>query len=451
MEKFLSESQLTDILTSDKAPALTSDLDVQHMSIMAESQAKYVAEEVQSASADVAGFTNILVPAMRKIMPALFAKELVSIQPMSAPTGFVYAQRFYYKGSKTTPVDVAVAKILTFTGATAVAVGNTITSSAGAVGVVKYVETGKAIIEVTSGTFAVADKFDVGATYSAGANDLTISGVYSAQSAFKQILKSYSGSYSTADGEVLGNAMNQVGFKIDKITVTAKTRKLKSEYTVELVQDLQAQHGQNAETELLNLIEFELMADIDQELLGMVRVNAVAMPDVVVNSVVGTTEASKFQGIYTQVINACEAIVHDTKRGAGNVVVASPKVIAALSLTGKLKGVAADLSNNVTSGAGVGVSLVGTLDNGAKVYRNAFATSNEVIVAYKGASAADAGVFYCPYIPLMVQKATNPDTLQPIIAMMTRYGVVETPLVEEVGVNPYFRVFTVDFASTTLA
>lgn len=451
MEKFLSESQLKDIIESEKAPALTSDLEIQHMSTLAESQAKYVAEEVQSASADVAGFTNILVPAMRRIMPALFAKELVSVQPMSAPTGFVYAQRFYYKGNKNKPVDVAVAKILTFSGATAVAVDNTLTSENGAVAVVKYVEAGKVIAEVSTGSFAIGDKFDVGASYAAGANDLTVTGVFSAQSAFKQILKNYSGSYATADGEVLGSAMNQVGFKIDKITVTARTRKLKSEYTVELVQDLQAQHGQNAETELLNLIEFELQADIDQELLGMVRVNAVAMPDVVVNSVAGTTEASKFQGIYTQVINACEAIVHDTKRGAGNIVVASPKVVAALSLTGKLKGVAADLGNSVQVGAGVGVSFVGTLDNGAKVFRNAFATSDEVIVAYKGASAADAGVFYCPYIPLMVQKATNPDTLQPIIAMMTRYGVVETPLVEEAGVNPYYRVFGVDFTSTTLA
>jgi hypothetical protein len=450
MEKFLSESQLKDIIETEKAPALSSDLDIQHMEIMAESQAKYVAEEVQSASADVAGFTNILVPAMRRIMPALFAKELVSVQPMSGPTGFVYAQRFYYKGSKNKPVNVAGAKIITFSGATAVAVDNTLTSEHGAVAVVKYVEAGKVIAEVSAGSFAIGDKFDVGASYSAG-DDLTVTGVFSAQSAFKQILKNYSGSYSATEGEVLGTAMNQVGFKIDKITVTAKTRKLKSEYTVELVQDLQAQHGQNAETELLNLIEFELQADIDQELLGMVRVNAVAMPDVVVNSVAGTTEASKFQGIYTQVINACEAIVHDTKRGAGNVVVASPKVVAALSLTGKLKGVASDLSNNVTVGSDVGVSFVGTLDNGAKVYRNAFATSNEVIVAYKGASAADAGVFYCPYIPLMVQKATNPDTLQPIIAMMTRYGVVETPLVEEAGVNPYFRTFNVDFTSTTLA
>lgn len=448
---YLNEDQLSEILNSEKAPALTSDLDIQNMSVLAENQAKYVSEDVTSASADIAGFTNILVPAMRRIMPALFSKELVAVQPMSGPTGYVYAQRFYYKGNKNTPVDTAVSKILVYSGSTAVDVGNTITAANGAVGTVKYVETGKLIVEVTSGSFAVDGKFDVGATYSAGANDLTVDAIYSVQSAFKQILKSYSGSYTTAAGEVLGNAMNQVGFKIDRVTVTAHTRKLKSEFTVELIQDLQSQHGQNAEAELLNLIEFELQADIDQEILALVKGNAVAMPDVVVNSVVGTTEASKFQGIYTQIINACEQIVHDTKRGAGNIVVASPKVIAALSLTGKLQNVAASLNNNVQVAAGVGVAYVGTLDNGAKVFRNAFANTEEVLVAYKGATAADAGAFYAPYIPLMVQKATNPDTLQPIVAMMTRYGLIENPLIEDAGSNPYYRSFGVDFTSTTLA
>lgn len=433
---FLTETEMKEILESEKAPALKSELEVQGMATLAENQAKYIAEEVNGTSGDIASFTNILVPAMRRIMPALFAKELVSIQPMSGPTGYVYTQRFYYKGSSATPL-VTAAKIIVGADLDETVLGSLLYKETDAEGNVirGIVNSGFA----ANGTTAIA--VGVGG----------IEAVYSTQAAFKQILKNYSGPYATAAGEALGSAMNQVGFKIDKVTVTAKTRKLKSEFTVELVQDLQTQHGMNAETELLNLIEFELLADIDQEILGMVRNNAVAMPDVTVADVVGTTEASKFQGIYTQVVNACEKIVHDTKRGAGNVVVASPKVIAALSLTGKLKGVAADLGNNVQAGAGVAVAFVGTLDNGAKVFRNAFATTEEVIVAYKGASAADAGIFYAPYIPLMVQKATNPDTLQPIVAMMTRYGLVENPLVEEAGVNPYFRSFNVDFAGTTLA
>lgn len=430
---FLTETEMKEILESEKAPALKSELEVQGMATLAENQAKYISEEVNGSTGDIATFTNILVPAMRRIMPALFAKELVSIQPMQGPTGYVYTQRFYYKGSKDTPL-IAAAKIV---------VGADLDETAiGAELLYKEMDaSGKIIRGIVN---------DATADLTVGA-DTGIEAVYSTQAAFKQILKNYSGPYATVDGEALGSAMNQVGFKIDKVTVTAKTRKLKSEFTVELVQDLQTQHGLNAETELLNLIEFELLADIDQEILSMVRNNAVAMPDVTVSSVTGTTEASKFQGIYTQIINGCEQIVHDTKRGAGNIVVVAPKVAAALSLTGKLKGVAADLGNNVQVGAGVAVAFIGTLDNGAKVYRNAFATSNEVIIAYKGASAADAGIFYAPYVPLMVQKATNPETLQPIVAMMTRYGLVENPLVETAGVNPYFRSFNVDFTGTTLA
>lgn len=438
---FLNESQLKEILDSEKAPVLTHELDRQNMSVLAENQAKYINEDVASASSDVAAFTNILVPAMRRIMPALFAKELVSIQPMNGPTGYVYAQRFFYKGSKQTPL-AATATIVTGTDLVEYVAGTT----AGLVMLYKELDSDGKIVRAIAQEAKLAN----GSAASIAVGTYGVVATWSTQSAFKQILKNYSGTYSTSDGEQLGDTMNQVGFKIDRVTVTAKTRKLKSEFTVELIQDLQTQHGQNAEAELLNLIEYELQADIDQEILGMVKNNAVAMADVNLSSVVGTTEASKFQAIYTQVIHACEAIVHDTKRGAGNVVVASPKVIAALSLTGKLKGVAADLSNNVQVGAGVGVAFVGTLDNGAKVYRNAFATKEEVLVAYKGATAADAGVFYAPYIPLMVQKATNPDTLQPVVAMMTRYGIVENPLVETSGSNPYYRIFGVNFAGTTL-
>lgn len=439
---FLTEAELTAILESDKAPALTTDLAKQNMGVLVENQAKYVSEDVAGASADVAGFTNILVPAIRRIMPALFAQELVSVQPMNGPTGYAYAQRFYYKGSKTTPL-LANATIVTGTDL----IEHVASTTAGLVMLYKETDKDGKIIKALAQESRLANN-SVGVI---GVGTYGVVATWSTQSAFKQILKNYTGPYTTAEGEVLGNAMNQVSFKIDRVTVTAKTRKLKSEFSIEMVQDLQSQHGQNAEAELLDLIEFELQADIDQEILGFVKADAIALPDVVVNNVVGTTEASKFQGIYTQVVNACEKIVHGTKRGAGNIVVASPKVIAALSLTGKLTGVAADLNNNVKSGQGVGITFVGTLDNGAKVFRDAFATKDEVLVAYKGSTAADAGAFYCPYIPLMTQKATDPETLQPVIAMMTRYAIAATPLLEAGQGNPFYMTFGVSFAGTTLA
>lgn len=425
---FINETEMKELIESSKALPLKGELEIQNMETLLENQAKYINEE--STTSDIAGFDNILVPAVRRIMPALFAKELVSIQPMSGPTGHVYAQRFFYAGSKDEAVSTGAVIVVdesTFDGT--VAVGDTVYTDY----TVEYVEAGKAI--VAGGT----------------SSNLPSTGVYSTQAAFKQILKSYSGTYSTSAGETLGSAMRQVKFTIDRVTVTAQTRKLKSEYTVELIQDLQSQHGMSAEAELLNLIEFELQADIDQEILGLVKSNAVAMPTVAVAGVTGNTEAAKFQAIYTQIINACEKIVQDTKRGAGNVVVASPKVIAALSLTGKLDSSATALNNNVQTGATQGVAFVGTLDNGAKVFRDSFAMGDEVLVAYKGATAADAGAFFAPYIPLMVQKATNAETLQPVVACMTRYGLIENPLSSDSEGNPYYRSFAVDFASTTLA
>lgn len=439
---FLNESELKEILDSEKAPALRSEVERAHMGTIVDNQAKYVNEDVASASGDIATFTNVLVPAVRRVLPALFAKELVSIQPMSAPTGYAYAQRFYYKGNKATPL-LPTAVIVTGTDLVEFEAGTT----AGLVLVYKETDKDGKIVKAIAQEAKLAN--GDAAVIAVGAYGVLAT--YTTQNAFKQILRNYSGPYSTAAGETLGDAMNQVGFKIDKVTVTAKTRKLKSEYSVELVQDLMAQHGQDAEAELLNLMEYELQSDIDREILALVRANAVVMPDVALAGVAGTTEASKFQAIYTQIIRGCEEIVHDTKRGAGNIIVAGPKVIAALSLTGKLKGVAADLNNSVQVGASVAVTFVGTLDNGARVFRDCFGDSNGVLIAYKGATAADAGAYYCPYIPVMVQKATNPDTLQPIIAILTRYGLVENPLIEDAGVNPYFRTFNVTFTGTTLA
>lgn len=461
---FLNETDMKALLESDKAPALTEGRETAVMRQLLENQAKYMVEDATSLSGDVATFSKILVPAVRRVFSGLFAKELVSVQPMSGPTGYVYAQRFFYKGSNTTPVSTTM-KVITFhesvaAGGAAIAVGNTLTGPTGSA-TVKYVEmdstkndaglsVGRAIIDVAT-AFTAGEEFDIGGTYlDGGNNEWVVDGVYSSEMAYKQILKNYSGTYSTAAGEVLGDEMNQVGFRIDKATVTAKTRKLKSEYTVELIQDLMSQHGKNAETELLDLLQYEIQADIDREILDTVRGSAKLLPDLAVNSISGRWEVEKFAGVYTKILKMCEDIAIDTKRGAGNVVVASPNVIVALSLTNKIKFSSIDLNSTLTTGLGVNVAFVGTLDNGAKVYRDTFATEDSVLVAYKGNTAADAGAFFSPYTPLMVQKATNATTLQPVIGVMSRYGITNNPLVDSSEANPYYRLCYVDFSGTTL-
>lgn len=444
---FLNETDMNALLDSKKAPALQEGRETQIMKTLLENQARYMVEDSTSLSGDVATFTKILVPAVRRIFPALFAKELVSVQPLSTPTGYVYAQRFFYKGSTTTPLTetMKVATFDTLAGGT-IDVGDVLASG----GTVKYVEvhpdgvSGSMVVDGGT-TVAGADSTDAGAT------TFVVTGVYSSQSAYKQILHNYSGPFSTADGEQLGDAMNQVGFKIDKTTVTAKSRKLKSEYTVELIQDLLSQHGMNAETELLNLLQFEIQADIDREILAKVIADAKLSADVTVNSLDGRWEAEKFAIIYTKILKLCEDIAIDTKRGSGNVGVFSPGVIAALSLTGKLKFSSIDLGNDATMGHPVNVAFVGTLDNGLKVYRDSFATEDYMLIGYKGLTAADAGMFFAPYTPLQVQRAVNPVNLQPVIGLMSRYGLVENPLVEPSEGNPYYRYATVDFTGTSIA
>jgi len=446
--KMLNESDLKKLIESPKAMPLTDEREISMMETLLENQANYIVED--STSADIGTFTKILVPAVRRIFPALFAKNLVSIQPLSTPTGFCYAQRFFYKGSKTNPISYA-AKVITYTGPTAVVVGDVITAASGATGTVVYVETGKLVVDTITGVFAAGDLFDVGAAYAAGANDNTVSAVYSSQIALKQVLKNYSGSYLTAAGEALGNTMNEVGFKIDKISVEAKTRKLKSNYTTEFLQDLQSQHGMNAEKELLNLLQYEVQSDIDREILDVVKANATLDTDVVVSTLGGRWEAEKFGIIYTRILKMCEQIAVDTKRGAGNVMVASPNVIAALSLTKRIKFSSVDLNNNVNPMSNVNVAFVGTLDNGVKVYRDVFATSDYILVGYKGATPADAGVIFSPYTPLQIQRATDPTTLQPVIGVSSRYGITQSPLVEIGEANPYYRTAAVSFTGTSLA
>jgi len=448
--KILNESDLKKLIESDKGVALTDEREISIMETLLENQANYIVED--STSSDVAGFTKILVPAVRRIFPALFAKNLVSIQPLSTPTGFCYAQRFFYTGSNANPVTFT-AKVISFSGPTAVAVGDTITAAGGATGTVEYVEPGKMIVDnITGGTFTAGELFDVGAAYAAGSNDNTVVAVYSSQIALKQVLKNYSGSYLTAAGETLGSSMNEVGFKIDKISVEAKTRKLKSNYTIEFIQDLQSQHGMNAEKELLNLLQYEVQSDIDREILGVVKSNATLDTDITVSTLDGRWEAEKFGIIYTRILKMCEQIAVDTKRGAGNVMVASPNVIAALSLTKKIKFSSIDLpGNNVNTMTGVNVAFVGTLDNGVKVFRDVFATADYVLVAYKGATAADAGAIFSPYTPLQIQRATDPVTLQPVIGIMSRYGITQSPLVEPNEGNPYYRMANVSFSGTSLA
>lgn len=411
-----------------------------------------------NVSSNVATWTMKLQPLLRRIAPAMFAHEIAGVQPVDGPTSEIFVIKSNYAGSKDAPI-ATTAKILVFSGDTAVAVGNTITAAGGATGTVKYVEAGatgtgvnKAIVEVASGTFSEGELFDVGAVYTAGANDLTIEAIYSSESAYKQILKDYSGSYSTAAGEVLGNDMRELKVTVDKTPVSVKTRALKANFTMELVQDLRAMHGADADQEIMNFLEHEILMDLDREIIDAYKNIAVAEPDFAVataSASQGRWSLEMYAGLYQKIVKMSVEIAKATQRGAGNTLVATGSVIAALDALGKFREM--DYNNNVDVYSNQATVFRGTLQNGMRVFQDWFHDGTEyALVIYKGPSAWDAGVIYSPYQPMTLVEAIDPATLQPVLGFKTRYGLTYNTAFGETG-SEYARYVTVDFSSTALA
>ena len=407
-----------------------------------------------NVAANIEPFTKKLQPLLRRIIPNLIAFEIAGVQPVDGPSSSIFAIKSKYAGSKTTPISNS-AKILVHDNVTALAVGNTITAANGAVGVVKYVESetgeGKAIVEETSGTFVAGGKFDVGATYTAGANDNTIGAVYTSEASYKQILKKYSGPYTTSVGEALGDDMNQLKVTVEKLPVNVVTRALKAEFTMELVQDLQAMHGAAADEELMNFLETEINLDLDREVIEKYKSIATASPDFVVATATvsqGRWNMEMYAGLYQKILKTANGLAVKNRRGKGNILVTTAGVISALESLGKFKTTAYE--ENIKTGENQATTFVGTLSNGMKVYQDWFSVEEYAMVIYKGTTEMDAGVIYAPYAPLQFVSATDAKTLQPVMGVKTRYGLEVNTLLDEGAGSNYAEQFTVDFSNTPL-
>ena len=257
---------------------------------------------------------------------------------------------------------------------------------------------------------------------------------------------SFSGPVDTDVAEF--QTMNTMGFSIEKTAVTARTRALKANYTVELAQDLKAVHGLSAETELANILSTEILAEINREVIETMESQAISAVGGVANefdATVGTGtskgrwEVEVFKGLIYHLMKEANIIAQETRRGKGNFIVCSSDVAAALNATGSMDyGLVSKMDVDVT-----GSLLAGTL-NGMKVFVDPFATSGSVVVGYKGTNPYDAGMFYCPYVPLSMMKTVGQDDFQPRIGFKTRYGMAANPFVSNTialgaGINPYFR------------
>ena len=391
---------------------------------------------------DVAQFTPILMPMVRRVYPTLIANELLGIQPMTMPTGFIYALTNQYIGTNNNNANPnSAAVVVELSGATTKVEGDTVFTN----GKVLYVE-GKKVL-IAGGTGVI-----VGATIETG---VTITGIFTNEASFKRIFKNYTGSYTTAAGEALGKDMKEIGFSISKKSVEAKVRALKGRYSVEMYQDLKAQHGLLADEEIMSLMSYEIQAEIDREVVDFVNANSTIFADTsfTADSTDGTGrwEIEKYRREVIRISKEAAQIGIDTKRGQGNVLLVSPKVATMLEQVGKFK-VAEQLSN---VSAPVSGGVAGIFDGRFKVIVDQYATSDYCTVLYKGADRRDAMGFFAPYVPLSFQKVTNTDSGQPAIIAKTRYALDTIPGVESAISNDraktYSRSFGINFQNTILS
>jgi hypothetical protein len=272
---------------------------------------------------------------------------------------------------------------------------------------------------------------------------------------------------STATAEALGdsgsNAFPEMAFSIEKATVTAKSRALKAEYTMELAQDLKAVHGLDAEAELANILSAEILAEINREVIRTINLKAklgAAQADLTTPGTFdldtdadGRWSVEKYKGLLVQIMREANVIAKETRRGKGNFLICSSDVAAALSASGMLDYTPALAGNAGLNIDDAGNTFAGTINGGMKVYIDPYAAVNYVNIGYKGTNAYDAGLFYCPYVPLTMVRAVGENSFQPKIGFKTRYGMVANPYVGTAGAvdntgvdreNQYYRIFKVD-------
>jgi hypothetical protein len=295
-----------------------------------------------------------------------------------------------------------------------------------------YNEVNTAFSSVTSGANTFGQKFVGTIPGASNTSPLTAVNTYNTGAGM-----------STAQAEALGTYQNtdfsQMAFSIEKVTVTAKSRALKAEYSMELAQDLKAIHGLDAETELSNILSAEILAEINREVVRTINITAVAgAQDNVTTAGVfdldtdsnGRWSVEKFKGLMFQLEREANQIAKQTRRGKGNMVICSSDVASALQMAGVLDYTPA-LNNNNLQVDDTGSTFAGVLNGRLKVYIDPYAIGgNYLTVGYKGSSAFDAGLFYCPYVPLQMVRAVDPTSFQPKIGFKTRYGMVANPFAQ---------------------
>ena len=406
-------------------------LENQEKAMVAEgAQSSFLTETPANATGAAANWNPVLISLVRRAMPNLMAYDVCGVQPMSGPTGLIFAMKSRYKGQDgATHAGVTVDTEALFDEAKTGYSGDSNTQTGG--------PSGLSGVTDSNGDSTINDD-RTGPSVGAG--------------------------MTTAQAEALGNGTNgefaEMGFTIEKSTVTAKSRALKAEYTIELAQDLKAIHGLDAESELANILSTEILAEINREVIRTINSQAktgATTANTAVNGIFdlstdadGRWSVEKFKGLLVQLDREANTIAKETRRGKGNVVICSSDVATALVASGML-----DYSPAISANLQVddtGNTFAGVLNGRTRVYIDPYAVADYVTVGYKGTNPYDAGVFYCPYVPLQMVRAVGENDFQPRIGFKTRYGMASNPFVgappsdglAAAKSNQYYRIFRVD-------
>jgi hypothetical protein len=452
------------ILEAKDAPVFKDNYRKAITAVLLENQEKALREENAQAAflnegntiggSDIGGGTGavktwdpVLISLVRRAMPNIVAYDIAGVQPMTMPTGLIFAMRSQYQNAAGTNQAEALFNKPDnrFSGPVTTASGETL-----------------------SGSGVNGGYFDPNIALGLGTSGATTNGATGASGPGGE-----NGANVVQIGRTNGG-FGQMGFTVDKTTVTAQTRALKAEYTMELAQDLKAVHGLDAEAELANILSVEILAEINREVIDTVNLKAIkggirgvtlvgasgAGGIATVGNPTGLFDINedadgrwaveKFKSLLFQIEIEANAIAKATRRGKGNIVICSSNVASALAAAGVL-----DYSPALSTNLNVddtGNVFAGVLNGRMKVFIDPFADSDYITVGYRGANAYDAGIFYCPYVPLTMVRAVDPNTFQPKIGFKTRYGLVANPFAggatDDNGKgtnerNPYFRRFVV--------
>ena len=388
-------------------------------------------EEASTTATGVGTYSPILVPMLRRIMPALIGSQIFGTQPLSTPSGLIFALRAVFQNDSVNALTRANSVILTLASATNFTVGGAITGTGSngntGVGVVMFKDGNNVLVSVTSGTFVASYGVDNANPYSS--SETTISAVYSNEALFNVIMPNYSGTYSTAVGEALSTDMKEIGFEVNTATATAKTRKLKAKWTNELEQDLQAIHNMNAEALLSTIASDEIIMEMNREFIDYLITKSTSYTGFTYSAVDGRWELEKYQNLVNMISRAKRAIAVSSKRGQATFMIVSPKVLSVLEASGKLDTTGVDPIQNVYCGNAIGM----------KVFVDLYSSDDTIYLGYKGPTEIDAGIFYSPYIPLQVRKGYGQEDGQPRTFFSTRYAITDNIY----GASNYYYKITV--------